>query len=108
MSKLGKSKSEKTSKSWNLAKSEKKLSKIGNSTNFNATKDGSKFLTPNARTAFNRLRLTFTKAPILWYFDPKYHIRFETDALGYASGGVLIQLVFETRPDGVVIKTDFG
>ena len=65
LSKSGKSKSEKTFKSQNLAKLKKKLLKSGNSTNFNATKDGMKFLTPNARTAFNCLWLAFTKALIL-------------------------------------------
>ena len=63
-SKSGKSKSEKMSKSRNLAKSGKKLSKSWNSTNFDATEDGPKFLTPNAKTAFNCLRLAFTEAPI--------------------------------------------
>ena len=63
--KSGKSKSEKTSKSRNSAKSGKKLSKSGNSTNFDATKDGPKFLTPDARTAFNHIWLAFTEAPIL-------------------------------------------
>ena len=53
-----KSKSEKTSKSRNLAKSGKKLLKSRNSTNFNVMEVRSKFLTPNTRTAF-------TKAPIL-------------------------------------------
>ena len=62
------------SKSQNLAKSGKKLSKSGNSTNFDATEDGPKFLTPDARTAFNRLRLAFTEAPILRHFDPECHI----------------------------------
>ena len=55
LSKLGKSKSEKISKSWNSAKSGKKLSKNGTSTNFDATEDRLKFLTPNARIAFNCL-----------------------------------------------------
>ena len=64
-SKSGKSKGEKTFKSQNLAKLGKKLSKSGNSTNFDAMEDGPKFLTPDARTAFNRLRLAFTEAPIL-------------------------------------------
>ena len=41
LSKSRKSKSKKTSKSWNLAKSGKKLLKSGNLTNSNATKDGS-------------------------------------------------------------------
>ena len=63
--KSGKSKSEKMSKSQNLAKSGKKLSKSGNSTNFDATEDGPKFLPPDAKTAFNRLWLAFTEAPIL-------------------------------------------
>ena len=44
---------------------EKKLSKSGNSTNFNAIENKSKFLTPDARIAFNRLQLAFIKAPIL-------------------------------------------
>ena len=108
LSKSGKSKSEKTSKSWNSAKSGKKSSKSGNLTNFDATEDGPKFLTPDARTAFNRLRLAFTEAPILWHFDPECHIRIETDASGYAIGGVLSQLTSGTSPDGVVIKTDIS
>ena len=53
--KSGKSKSEKMFKSQNSAKSGKKLSKSRNLTNFDVTKDGPKFLTPNARTAFNYL-----------------------------------------------------
>ena len=106
--KSGKSKSEKTSKSQNSAKSGKKLSKSGNSTNSDATEDGPKFLTLDARTAFNCLRLTFTEAPILWHFDPECHIQIETDALGYAIGGVLSQLISETSPDEIVIKTDLG
>ena len=84
------------------------MSKSGNSTNFDATEDRPKFLTPDARTAFNRLRLAFTEAPILRHFDPECHIRIETDALGYAIDGVLSQLASETRPDGVVIKTDLS
>ena len=89
LSKSKKSKSKKTSKSQNLAKSGKKLSKSGNSTNFDAMEDGPKFLTPNAKTAFNRLRLAFTEAPILWHFDLECHIWIETDASGYAISGVL-------------------
>ena len=70
LSKSGKSKSKKMSKSRNMAKSRKKLSKSGNSTNFDATKDGPNFLTRDAKTALNRLRLPFTEAPILQHFDP--------------------------------------
>ena len=88
-SKSGKSKGEKTSKSRNSAKSGKKLSKSGNSTNFDTTEDKPKFLTPDARTVFKHLWLAFTEALILRHFDPECHIWIETDALGYAIGGVL-------------------
>ena len=71
---LEKLKSEKMSKSQNSTKSRKKLSKNGNSTNFNATEGGPKFLTSNTRTTFNRLQLAFTEAPIIWHFDPECHI----------------------------------
>ena len=70
-------------------KKSKKLSKIGNLSNFNAKDSGLSFLTPEARSAFNRLRLAFTEAPILRHFDLECHIRIETDASGYAIGGVL-------------------
>ena len=50
------------------------------------------FLTSGAREAFNQLRQAFIKAPILRHFDPECHIRIETDASGYAIGGVLSQL----------------
>ena len=59
------SKSQKTSKSRKSAKSGKNSSKSGNSPNFGATEAGPSFLTPEARSTFNRLRLAFTKAPIL-------------------------------------------
>ena len=72
--KSGKLKGQKTSKSQKLSKSGKNLSKSGNSPNFGATESGSSFLTPEARSAFNRLRLAFTKAPILRHFDPECHI----------------------------------
>ena len=74
MSKSGKLRRKKTFKSQNLAKPEKKLSKSENSTNFDATEDRPKFLTPNARTAFNHLWLAFIEAPILQYFDPECYI----------------------------------
>ena len=72
-----------------MAKLEKKWSKSENSFNFDATKIGSKFLTPNIRMTFNHLYLVFTKTPILWHFDLKYHIWIEINILGYAIGGVL-------------------
>ena len=110
--KTGRSESQKSSKSGNSegkksAKS-KKPSKSGNSPNFDAKEADPSFLTPEARSAFNRLWLAFTKAPILWHFDPECHIRIETDASGYAIGGVLSQLASGTSPDGVVTKADLG
>ena len=86
--KSGKLKGQKTSKSQKLAKP-KKPSKSKNSPNFGATESGPSFLTPKARLTFNRLRLAFTKAPILWHFDPECHIRVETNALGHAIGAML-------------------
>ena len=50
------------------------------------------YLTPDAKRAFTQLRQAFTEAPILRHFDPECHIRIETDASGYAIGGVLSQL----------------
>ena len=108
LSKSRKLKSEKMSKSWNLAKSRKKLSKSGNSTNFNAIEVGPKFLNPDARITFNYLWLAFTEASILQHFDPKCHIWIETDILGYAINGILSQLTSGTNPNGIVTKTDLG
>ena len=77
---------------WNLSKSKKlKNAKSGIQTCLGAIEE-STFLTPDAREAFNQLKQAFTKAPILWHFDPECHIQIETDALGYAIGGVLSQL----------------
>ena len=52
----------------------------------------SNFLTSEAKLAFSRLRQAFTEAPILHHFDPKRYIRIETDASGYAIGGIVSQL----------------
>ena len=106
-SKTGKLSKSGNSKGKKLAKS-KKPSKSGNSPNFDAKEAGPSFLTPEARSAFNRLRLAFTEAPILRHFDPECHIRIETDASGYAIGSVLSQLASGTSPDGVVTKADMG
>ena len=65
MSQSRKLKSKKTFKSQNLAKSGKKLSKSENLTNFDFIKARLKILTPDTRTAFNYLRLTFMEALIL-------------------------------------------
>ena len=53
------------------------------------------YLTPDAKRAFTQLRQAFTKAPILRHFDPKCHIRIETDTSGYTIGGVLSQLTLD-------------
>ena len=53
------------------------------------------FLTPRAKLAFTKLRQAIFKAPILYHFDPEHHIRIETDASGYAIGGVLSQLTLD-------------
>ena len=105
--KTGRSENQKTSKSQKLAKS-KKPSKSENSPNFDTKNSGPSFPTPEARVAFNHLRLAFTKAPILWHFNPKCHIWIETDASGYGIGDVLSQLASETWLDGVVTKIDLG
>ena len=58
--------------------------------------DNSRFLTSEAKLAFLRLRQAFTEAPILHHFDPERYIRIETDASGYAIGGILSQLTPES------------
>ena len=49
----------------------------------------SSFLNPDARQAFTQLRQAFTKALLLRHFDPERHIRINTNASGYAIGGIL-------------------
>ena len=83
------SKTGKMSKSQKSAKSRKKLSKIRNLSNFNAKKNRSSFLTPNIKTAFNHLRLAFTKALIVQHVDPECYIWIEIDTSDYAISGVL-------------------
>ena len=53
------------------------------------------FLTSEASLAFTRLRKVFIEALILHHFDPERHIQIETNASGYAIGGVLSQLTTE-------------
>ena len=96
------------SKSQKSAKSEKKSSKSGNLPNFDAKNNRPSFLTSKAKTAFNYLWLTFTKAPILQHFDPESYIWIKTDALGYVIGGMLSQLASGIRLDRVVTKIDLG
>ena len=58
--------------------------------------DDPTFLTLEAKLVFLRLRQAFTKVPILHHFDPERYIRMETDASGYAIGGILSQLTPES------------
>jgi transposase InsO family protein len=48
-------------------------------------------LTPVERAAFCKLRILFTRAPILRHYDPTLPIRVETDASNFAIGAVLSQ-----------------
>ena len=75
----GGTKVQKLSRSKNLSKSKKTVRSLD-------------FLTPGAKQAFTELKQTFLKAPILHHFDPECHIQIETDASGYAIGGVFSQL----------------
>ena len=70
-----------------------KRSKSKNSSKSKKTIRSLDFLTPGAKLAFTKLRQAFFKALILHHFDPKCHIWIETDALGYAIGEVLSQLI---------------
>ena len=108
--KIGRSETQKSATSQKLSKSRKlkKLSKSGNPSNFDATEARSSFLTPNIRTVFNCLRLTFTKASIFLYFDLKCYLRIETYALDYVIGGLLSQLSSRISSDRVVSKTDLS
>ena len=53
------------------------------------------YLIFGAKQAFTQLRKAFTEAPIFRHFDPKYHIRIETDASGYAISRVPSQLTLD-------------
>ena len=59
----------------------------------NFAKNGSNYLTPDAKSAFNQLRQAFIEMPIFQNFNPKQYIRVETDAFGHAIDGVLSQLI---------------
>ena len=64
----------KSGKSKKLSKLGKRPLKSGNSPKSSAKKSRPTCLTSGAKTDFNCLRLAFTKALILWHFDPEYHI----------------------------------
>ena len=76
--------------------------------NIRATRK-SNFLTPDAKKAFNYLRLAFIKALIFQHFDPESHIQIETDVSGYALGRVLSQLNLKSdAPPSDLNKSGFG
>ena len=56
------------------------------------TADDSIFLTSEAKLAFSQLGQIFTKALILYHFDPERYIRIETDVSGYAISSILSQI----------------
>ena len=67
------------------------------------------FLTPNAKKAFNYLRLAFIKAPILQHFDLESHIRIKTNVSGYTISRVLSQLNLNSdAPSNESNKSNFG
>ena len=72
-----------------MAKSEKKLLKYKNLSNFKTQKDKPNFLILKVKTFFNHLWLTFIKTPIFWYFDLKYNIKIEIDISGYIINNIL-------------------
>ena len=83
------------------SKSRTKSGHLGNSNNL----EERKFLTSDAREAFNRLRQAFIKAPILRHFNPDWHIRIETNALGYIIERVLSQLTSnQVTSDGAIVS----
>ena len=49
-------------------------------------------LTPLQREAFVKLKVLFTRAPILRHYDPELPLRIETDASAFAIGAILAQL----------------
>ena len=70
---------EKLSKKLKKLSKSQKLSKNRNLPKFGTKKTEPNFLTSNTRETFNRLRLAFTKALILQYFDSKCHISVVTN-----------------------------
>ena len=68
------------------------------------------FLTPNAKKAFNHLRLAFIKAPIFRYFDLESYIWIKTNISSYVIGGVLSQLNLDSNAlsNDLNLKSDFG
>lgn len=72
----------------NLTKSKSRNLKDGQLGNSNVI-EKFKFLISKIRKAFNHLKQVFIKVLILQYFDPKYHIRIETNISDYTIEEVL-------------------
>lgn len=51
-----------------------------------------RFLIPEPRIAFTRLRKAFIKAPIFYYFDLECYMRIETDAFSFVMSRIFSQL----------------
>ena len=60
---------------------------------------GSFTLNPEAKSAFEELKLAFTMGPVLVHFDQNRPIRVETDASGFAISGILTQPNGKEGPD---------
>ena len=82
----------------------RKLAKSKSWTKSGNNSEEPKFLTSEAKEAFNCLRQVFTKALILRHFDPECHIQIKTDVLGYVIGGVLSRLT----PNQVILEEAIG
>ncbi len=67
---------------------------------------GPDFLTPKAKKVFIHLWKAFTKTLILRYFDSEYHIRIETNALGYSINEVLSQMTSDQHFSSHVTNED--
>ena len=61
------------------------------------------FVIFGTKMAFNCLWLAFTKALILWYFNPKYYILIKTNISNYIIKNKLNQLTYKTNLNKVVI-----
>ncbi len=97
--KLAKSKKSKSTKSKKLDLTKGNFAKINS---------GTDFLTPKAKKAFTHQWKAFTEAPILRHFNPEYHIRIETDALGYTIGRILSQMILDQHFSGHLTHEDLN
>ncbi len=87
---------QKSCKGQKMAKSKKWIrAKIAEASRAKNLGQSRTFLTTDVRKAFTKLRQAFVEALISNHFNPKRHIRIETDALGYAIGGILSQLTLD-------------